>query len=351
MPIANLGRIGFVNKGAYVGGTTVHKVNDIVKFNNSVYTCIQAHSVEHLPTDVLYWQVWLDTANYYVKSEVDGLIQTDVGAPIASASTTNVGGLTAGDVIHITGVTTITSLGVSVTGTIRDLVFDDVLTITHNGTSLILPNATSIVTAAESAGKFVCENGALGYWRCVSFMHSAVSVAEMVYTSTLTSDAQTQLNGKQATLTFDAAPTDASTNPVTSNGVFDALASKADTSTLASYLAKTGGTMTGAITALRETKVAMGANDIDLAAGNLFTKTISGATTLTVSGWLATGNANSFVLELTNGGSAVVTWFTGVKWTSGVAPTLTAAGVDILGFYSHDGGTTVRGIVLAKDSK
>lgn len=196
MPTVNLGRVGIVNKGAYVGGTTIYKVNDIVTYNSSVYICIQAHSAEHLPTDVLYWQVWMDTANYYVKSEVDGLIQTDVGAPIASASTTNVGGLTAGDIIHITGVTTITSLGVSVTGTIRDLVFDGVLTITHNGTSLILPNATNIVTAAGSAGKFVCENGALGYWRCVSFMHSAVSVAGMVYTSTLTSDAQTQLNLK-----------------------------------------------------------------------------------------------------------------------------------------------------------
>jgi hypothetical protein len=119
----------------------------------------------------------------------------------------------------------------------------------------------------------------------------------------------------------------------------------------ASKLPLAGGTMTGAITALRETKVVMAANDIDLTAGNLFTTTIVGATTLTVSNWLATGNANSFILELTNGGSAVVTWFSGVKWASGVVPTLTAAGVDILGFYSHDGGTTVRGIVLAKDSK
>ena len=114
---------------------------------------------------------------------------------------------------------------------------------------------------------------------------------------------------------------------------------------------KSGSIMTGAITALRETKVAMGANDIDLSAGNLFTKTISGATTLTVSNWLASGNANSFILELTNGGSAVITWFAGVKWASGTAPTLTASGVDILGFYSHDGGTTVRGMVLSKDSK
>ena len=120
---------------------------------------------------------------------------------------------------------------------------------------------------------------------------------------------------------------------------------------LANKLSRTGGTMTGAITALRETKVAMGANNIDLATGNVFTKTITGATTLTVSNVLASGNANSFILELTNGGAYAITWFSGIKWSGGTVPTLTASGVDILGFYSHDGGTTYRGIVLAKDSK
>lgn len=176
-----------------------------------------------------------------------------------------------------------------------------------------------------------------------------------------------------AGLIIDAVPTDGSTNAVSSNGVFDGLATKQNrlvsgtniktvggTTLLGSgdipitdttKLPLAGGTMTGAITALRETKVAMGANNIDLSAGNVFTKTISGATTLTVSNWLASGNANSFILELTNGGSAAITWFSGVKWASGTAPTLTASGVDILGFYSHDGGTTVRGIVLSKDSK
>lgn len=39
---------------------------------------------------------------------------------------------------------------------------------------------------------------------------------------------QTALNAKQDGLTFDSAPTDGSTNPVTSNGVYDALALKAN---------------------------------------------------------------------------------------------------------------------------
>ena len=116
-------------------------------------------------------------------------------------------------------------------------------------------------------------------------------------------------------------------------------------------LSKTGGVMTGSITAIRETKVAMDTDNIDLATGNLFTKTITVATTLTVSNVLPEGNANSFILELTNGGSKVITWWSGMKWAGGTAPTLTASGVDILGFYSHDGGTTWRGMVMTKDSK
>jgi len=105
------------------------------------------------------------------------------------------------------------------------------------------------------------------------------------------------------------------------------------------------------ITGTREVRVAMPANAIDLATGNLFTKTISGATTLTVSNVPTTGTAASFILELTNAGSAAITWFSGVKWAGGTAPTLTASGVDVLGFYTHNGGATWRGFLLSKDSK
>jgi len=39
----------------------------------------------------------------------------------------------------------------------------------------------------------------------------------------------------------------------------------------------------------------------------------------------------SFVLELTNGGAGVITWWAGVRWTGGLPPTLTTAGV----FYGY----------------
>lgn len=117
-------------------------------------------------------------------------------------------------------------------------------------------------------------------------------------------------------------------------------------------LDKSGGVMTGAITAIREIQVSLGAgNSINLSQGNVFTKTVNATTTFTILGFLPQGASNSFILELTNGGSYTINWFSGVKWSEGIAPILTSAGVDILGFYSYNGGVTWRGMVLCKDSK
>ena len=107
------------------------------------------------------------------------------------------------------------------------------------------------------------------------------------------------------------------------------------------------------LTGLREVRVAMAANNIDVATGNLFTKTmlLAAMATLTVSNVPASGTLASFILDLTNGGSATITWWSGVKWAGGAAPTLTAAGRDVLGFYTHDGGTTWTGLLMSKDAK
>ena len=95
-----------------------------------------------------------------------------------------------------------------------------------------------------------------------------------------------------------------------------------------------------------ETKVAMAAHAIDLSLGNYFTYTLSGAQTLTISNVASSGSVSAFVLEVTNGGSAGLSYFSGVTWAGAALPTLTAAGVDTLAFFTHDGGTTWRGFVL-----
>lgn len=93
------------------------------------------------------------------------------------------------------------------------------------------------------------------------------------------------------------------------------------------------------------------ATTIDLENGNVHTATIGGNLTLTFSNPIASGDATSFVLELTNGGAFTLTFPAAVDWEGGTAPTLTAAGVDILVFYTRDGGTTWHGIVSSLDSK
>lgn len=106
-------------------------------------------------------------------------------------------------------------------------------------------------------------------------------------------------------------------------------------------------------TAVHENKIAMPGSNIDLAAGNWFSQGIGGATTLTVTNIPASGKVASFILELTNGGSATVTFSFGstMKWANGAAPTLTASGRDVLGFFTSDGGTTWSGLLLGKDVK
>jgi hypothetical protein len=101
---------------------------------------------------------------------------------------------------------------------------------------------------------------------------------------------------------------------------------------------------------VQENQVALGAgSSIDVRLGAVFTKTISAATTFSVTGVPSSGKVGSFILELTNGGSSAITWWGGIRWAGGTAPSLTSAGVDILGFYTFNGGTTWNGLVMGRD--
>lgn len=103
---------------------------------------------------------------------------------------------------------------------------------------------------------------------------------------------------------------------------------------------------------MQETRVAVAAGSFALASGTYFIKTfVAGAITMSVAGTPVAGIVASFIFDMTNAGLATITWMTGTKWALGVAPTFTSAGRDILGFYTHDGGTTWVGLVLGKDVK
>lgn len=99
------------------------------------------------------------------------------GADIARAATTNIGAAT-GNFVHLTGTTTVTGLGTVQAGTRRIVRFAGAGILTHNATSLILPGAANITTAANDCAIFVSEGS--GNWRCVAYSKAngqAVAVA------------------------------------------------------------------------------------------------------------------------------------------------------------------------------
>lgn len=98
-----------------------------------------------------------------------GPLNLKAGTSIASAGSMDLSALT-GNNADVTGTTTIVSLGGSSlpTGAIRELTFTGILTITHNATTLIMPNGGSnVITAAGDV--FVFRHLGSGNWKCVRY--------------------------------------------------------------------------------------------------------------------------------------------------------------------------------------
>jgi len=92
-------------------------------------------------------------------------------ATVASATTTDLGS-TLGQAVTVSGTTTITGFGSTApTGAVKFVYFSGALQITHNGTSLILPGAASITTAAGDC--IVARHEGSGNWRVLAYMRAA----------------------------------------------------------------------------------------------------------------------------------------------------------------------------------
>jgi hypothetical protein len=200
------------------------------------------------------------------------------------------------------------------------------------------------ITAAGTSGQVLTSNGASApTWTTVS---SGITITDDTTTNatrylTFTSATSGTITGE------NTSSTKLQYNP--STGVITAAFSGALNGSVGATTPATGTFTVAKATEYTETSTAISASNIDLSAGNYFTKTISGTTTFTISNAASSGTVNSFILQLTNGGSATVNWFSGVKWAGGTAPTLTSSGVDVLGFYSIDGGTTWESFTLGKN--
>lgn len=84
----------------------------------------------------------------YIRAAMAFIRQGDTKASdVASASSVDLGAVV-GRIVDVTGTTTITSFGTVAAGFWRIVRFTGALTLTHNGTSLILPTGANITTAA-----------------------------------------------------------------------------------------------------------------------------------------------------------------------------------------------------------
>lgn len=115
--------------------------------------------------------------------QIQATLRQYLASPASNmASATTVDLSTAdGYYIAITGNTTITGFGTEGAGISYLLKFAGALTFTHNGTSLILPGAANITTAAGDLALMMSEGS--GNWRCVMFQPATSAPAEKVVTT------------------------------------------------------------------------------------------------------------------------------------------------------------------------
>jgi hypothetical protein len=91
-----------------------------------------------------------------------------------------------------------------------------------------------------------------------------------------------------------------------------------------------------------------GSVTLDLATANNFRRQFNGTATVSFSNAPAS-NAFGFTLLTVNAGAYSITWPASVDWVGGTAPILTSSGVDVLAFYTFNGGTTYYGFVTGKN--
>jgi len=88
---------------------------------------------------------------------------------------------------------------------------------------------------------------------------------------------------------------------------------------------------------------------LNCSTSNYYTATCTADITWSITNVPSAFRGTTITIVLTNGGAYTQTWMSGIKWPGGVAPTLTASGVDILTFTTVDGGTTWRGVLAGAD--
>lgn len=239
------------------------------------------------------------------------------GADIASATTTDLSAAT-GSFVRITGTTAITGFGTMTAGMWKVIKFTGALTLTYNATSMILPTAANITTAAGDAC-FALSLGS-GNWQVMFYQKAdgtpvtfgTVPVASGGTGATTAAGARTNLG-----LVIGTNVQAYSANTVLSN--------VATNFTLQQYFGNA--TLTDAATIAWDVSTAQVATFTFVSSN----RTMGAPTNLVNGGFYA-------LAVIQNAGSNTLTWNFVFKWASGTAPTLsTAAGAKDYFTFRSDG--------------
>ncbi len=176
---------------------------------------------------------------------------------------------------------------------------------------------------------------------------SNVTAAEAAKTAAQAAQASTELAASTATTAAGSAT--AAQNAATAAQTAAAGSASAAATALTNANSAATAAQNASDAIINAPVVALGASaNIDVQAGAAFTKTISVDTTFTVSNIPAAPKLTIVVLDLTCTGALTVTWWSGVRWAYGLAPSF-GAGRSIITFVTTDGGATWVGTVFAKD--
>jgi len=216
---------------------------------------------------------------------ITGVLDINTGTAIASAATINLNTAT-GNRVHITGTTAITA--VTLTRGPRTVIFDGILTLTHNTTTNNLPGAANIITAAGDRALYESD-GTTVY--CVTYMPAAGLASRLTNTFT--------------------------------------------------------GAQIGTVTALTSSAAAIA---INLATNNNFSYTTAENSTLSAPSNPVAGQSG--VIVITQGGTArTLAYNTFYKFAGGTVPTLTATASAVDSFVYYVESATRATCQLIKDVK
>ena len=281
---------------------------------------------------------------------------TTLGGAVVASSLTSTGALNGGSITSEFGSIVNGASAITTTGTITGgvVVADNLtldanaitstdtngdITITPHGTGNVVLDGVNWPQADGSANTYLKTNGsAQTSWVAGSPAAAVLTThGDLVFQNSAPANARLAAGTAGQWLQTEGGSAD----PVWSN-TFKAAVIGGD-QTLSRVNLKDYGEVTNAIGA-----TGGGTQAIDLTLGNYVTATVdTSANTFTFTNPTASDEGCGFTLVLTNGGSQTVNWPSTVDWEAATAPTLTASGVDILVFITHDAGTTWHGMLAS----